>query len=111
MARRKKGGIALTAPPFVAPALRAANGGAGLQCDGCGAPLDADAAKLRRIAFEPRRPKDCNHSSIASRLDFECHRCGDTVSIELHFLRPTRLATLAIAVQCSHIQQVPTDAT
>lgn len=110
MARRKKGGISLTAPPFLAPALASANDGAGVSCHRCRAALEAGSARIRRIAFEPKRPSDPSHGTIASRIELECDRCGGDVAIELHFHRPTKLSALVVAVQCSALREIPADA-
>jgi hypothetical protein len=110
MARRRKGGISLSLPPFLVPVLASADGGAGIACNGCRAPLDAGSARLRRIIFRPRRPKEPHHGAIGSISEFECHRCRATISIDLHFHRPTRLSALSAAFQLSQIREVPADA-
>lgn len=110
MARRRKGGISLTAPPFLAPALASADDGAGVSCHRCRAVLEAGSARIRRITFEPKRPSEPSHGTIASRIEFDCHRCGGDVGIELHFHRPTRLSALVVALQCSALREIRADA-
>ena len=71
MARRRKGGISLSLPPFLVPVLASADGGAGIACNGCRAPLDAGSARLRRIIFRPRRPKEPHHGTISAGVQFD----------------------------------------
>lgn len=112
MARRDKriGGFSLSAPPFVAPALAAANNGAGIRCSNCRATLDAGTARLRAISFEPRRPGKPPQGTVASTCEFECSRCGGEVTIALHFHDHVQLSALALAVRSSALIKESSDA-